>query len=194
MPEIQTTELPVRLFRGNVYRGHDRFILLDAAALSADLSRFRRPRRPGDLDGAHRRRARALTDAVFPALTWMRDNHGIYIGDAPMLRASFDLRWMEDLLYRQVVSIHTEGILNPLVIEERILADVPASVLAPMRRYIEALPDYQPGLSISRQKRILFQQHGYAAMYFFPYLSLPRDHWNRRIAYAATQQAICRPH
>ena len=160
MTAIQTVEQPKCLFNGMPYYGHDRFILFDAMALSANLSRLRQPRRRGDSDGAHRRRAKALTEAVFPALAWMRDNHGVYIGDAPMLRAAFDLRWMEDLLERQVFTVYTNGILTPSVVEERFVPDIPQTILTPVRRYIHSLPAYQQDRPISRQRRALFQQHG----------------------------------
>lgn len=194
MTAIQSVEQPRCLFNASPYYGHDRFILFDAPALSADLSRMRHPQRRSDPYGAHRLRAKALTDAVFPALAWMRDNHGVYIGDAPMLRAAFDLRWLEDLIERQVFTVYTNGILTPLVVEERFVPDIPEAVLIPVRRYIHSLPAYQQDRPISRQRRALFQQHGYAVLYFFPYLSVPRDHWNRRIAYSAVEPAVQRLH
>ena len=110
-------------------------------------------------------RAAALIDIIAPALVWMRDHKGVPL-TIEVLQSALELRTIWTLATQKVFSLRPDEAGTAAEIP---VADMPESIVLPVRIYLGELPGFDPSLCYHEHKPgEPDRQHSYVLYYFSP--------------------------
>ena len=102
-----------------------------------------------------RGRAIWFAKAVVPVLTWLHDTHGFTL-EANSLRSALQAQWLWRLATRRIAVVANASNGNPIELD---VADMPESLITPLRDYLAELPGFDPQKAWNEQGSVAPEQH-----------------------------------